>query len=157
MALLSRRRSGSEAPALRGPGRSRPVMLVTLGVPFDAQASAFAVESAVEAGQPLLVVNVVDLPLAPAAVAFGYDSVEDPAELAEALLAPVALAASLGVEVERLRVKSPHRVAALLEIVAERRPGLLVFGPDRELLQRRLYRRAERAVRERTSCLVWIP
>jgi hypothetical protein len=60
------------------------------------------------------------------------------------------------VQVERLRVCSPHPIDALLEVVAERRPGLLVFGPDRSQLSRRRYRKAERAVRERASCLVWV-
>jgi hypothetical protein len=47
-------------------------------------------------------------------------------------------------------------VDALLEVVAEREPALLVFGPDRAQLSRRRYRKAERAVRERVSCLVWM-
>jgi hypothetical protein len=132
-------------------------MLATFAVPFDERASAFAIESALESGRPLVVVNVVELPLAPAAVIFGYDAVEDPPELAQALSAPASLAASLGIQVERLRVKSPHRVAALLEVVAERRPGLLVLGPDRDRMKPRFYRKAERAVRERAACLVWVP
>jgi hypothetical protein len=54
-------------------------------------------------------------------------------------------------------VCSPHPVDALLEIVAERDPAVLVFGPDRRHLSSRRFRKAERAVRERTSCLVWVP
>lgn len=150
-------RSDERVLATRAAGAGRGVMLATFAVPFDARAVSFAVESAVEAGQPLLVVNVVELPLAPAAVLLGYDSVDDPPELARALYAPVELAASLGVAVERLRVKSPHRVDALLEVVAERRPGMLVFGPQQARMSRRLYRKAERAVRERSGCLVWVP
>jgi hypothetical protein len=41
--------------------------------------------------------------------------------------------------------------------VRERDPGVLVFGPDRTRLKPRRYRRAEKAVRERVSCLVWTP
>ena len=44
---------------------------------------------------------------------------------------------------------------ALLELVGERKPGLLVFGPDRSLLSRRRYRKAAAAVRE-APCLVWL-
>lgn len=155
MPVLARGRSRGEAPVLDAAGRSRPVMLATLGVPFDERAAAFAVESALETGRPLVVVNVVDLPLAPAAIVLGYDSVDDPPALAQALQRPAVLAAALGVEVERLRVKSPHRVAALVEVVNERRPGLLVLGPQRALVPGRLYRKAERTVRARTGCLVW--
>jgi hypothetical protein len=66
------------------------------------------------------------------------------------------LARALGVEIERLRVLSAHPLDALVELVAEREPSLLVFGPDRARLSRRRYRKATRAVREATSCLVWI-
>jgi hypothetical protein len=48
-------------------------------------------------------------------------------------------------------------VTALLELAAEREPGLLVFGPDRALLKGRVYRKAVRALRERATCLVWTP
>ena len=43
----------------------RPVMLATLGVPFDPDAASYAVDTAVESGQPLIVANVTQLePLA---------------------------------------------------------------------------------------------
>jgi hypothetical protein len=44
----------------------------------------------------------------------------------------------------------------LIELAAEREPGLLVFGPDRALLSGRLYRKAVRALRETSFCLVWV-
>ena len=43
---------------------ARPVMLVTFDVPVRADAAALAVDSAVESGQQLLLVNLVDLPSA---------------------------------------------------------------------------------------------
>ena len=135
----------------------RPVLLATLGVPFDPAASAFAVDSAVESGQPLLVVNAVELPPLAMSVAMHYDQLPDTPEDAESLRAPARLAQALGVEVERLRVQSPRPLTALLEVVAERGPGLLVFGPDRTRLGRRAYRKAAKAVRERAACLVWLP
>jgi nucleotide-binding universal stress UspA family protein len=132
------------------------VLLATLGVPFDPDASSFAVEAAVESGEPLLVVNVVELPPLGMSVAMGYDQLPNSPEQEEALRAPAALAVSLGVPVERLRVKSPRPVEALVQVVAERAPGLLVFGPDRKRLTPRTYRKAARAVRERAACLVWL-
>jgi nucleotide-binding universal stress UspA family protein len=130
--------------------------LATLGVPFDPDASAFAVDTAVEAGQPLIVANVVELPPLTMSVNLGYDQLPDLPEDEEAFRAPAALAHSLGVQVERLRVRSPRPVEALLEVAAERRPGVLVFGPDRGRIKRRLYRKAAKAIRERAACLVWL-
>jgi hypothetical protein len=134
----------------------RPVLLATLGVPFDPDASAFAVDAAVEAGQPLIVANVVVLPPLGMSVAMGYDQLPYSPEEAEALRAPAELAHSLGAEVERLRVRSPRPVEALLQLVAERGPGLLVFGPDRSRLRGRAYRKAAKALRRRAACLVWL-
>ena len=134
----------------------RPVLLATLGVPFDPAASTFAVDAAVEAGEPLIVANVVELPPLGMSVAMGYDQLPDRPEEAEALRAPAELAHSLGAEVERLRVKSPRPIEALLQLVAERTPGLLVFGPDRSRIRGRTYRKAVRTLRQRASCLVWI-
>jgi hypothetical protein len=85
-------------------------------------------------------------------VGYGYIENDD---LQRELREPAELAQSLAVRVERLRICSPHPVDALLELVAERRPGVLVFGPDRSRLRRRTYERAARRVRERAGCLVW--
>lgn len=137
------------------PSAGRPVLLATLDVPFSEEAMAFAVDSAVESGQPLLLVNAAEvLPTVYSFLGYGYVERED---LQDALRKPAELAHSLAVKVERLRVCSPHPVDALLEIVAERDPAVLVFGPDPTRISRRRYRKAERAVRERTSCLVWVP
>lgn len=140
----------------RGSAVSRAVLLATLGVPFDPAASAVAVDAAVEAGQPLIVANVVQLPPMPLSIVMGYDQAGDPPELLAALRAPAELAHSLGVSVELLRVKSLHPIPALLELVAERGPGVLVFGPDRAKLRGRTYRRAAKAICETVTCLVWL-
>jgi hypothetical protein len=134
----------------------RPVLLATLAVPFDPDASAFAVDAAVETGQPLIVAVVVELPPLTMSVNLGYDQLPDLPEDEEAFRAPAALAHSLGVKVERLRVRSPRPVEALLELAAERRPGLLVFGPDRTRMKGRIYRKAVKAIRDRVACLVWL-
>jgi nucleotide-binding universal stress UspA family protein len=135
---------------------ARPVLLATLGVPFDPEASAFAVDAAVEAGQPLIVANVVELPPLTMSVNLGYDQLPERPEDEEAFRAPATLAHSLGVEVERLRVRSMRPVEALLELTAERRPGVLVFGPDRKRLKARRYRKAAKAILDRAACLVWL-
>jgi universal stress protein family protein len=132
------------------------VLLATLAVPFDQDASAFAVDAAVETGQPLIVAVVVELPPLTMSVNLGYDQLPDLPEDEEAFRAPAALAHSLGVKVERLRVRSPRPVEALLELAAERRPGLLVFGPDRTRMKGRIYRKAVKAIRGRVACLVWL-
>jgi nucleotide-binding universal stress UspA family protein len=148
---LRRRISREDVSALdRG---DRPVLLATLDVPFSADATEFAIDAAVESGKPLILVNAAEvLPTAYSLLGYGYVERE---ELQDALREPAELASSLAVRVERLRVCSPHPVDALLEVVAERDPAVLVFGPDRRHLSGRRYRRAERVVRERAPCLVW--
>ena len=134
----------------------RPVLLVTFfGVPFHPAACELAVGSAVEAGQPLIVANLVELPPLPMSVCLGHDHLDYPPEVAAALRAPAERAHRLGVRVERLLVRSPRPVTALIQLASERRPGLLVLGPEPGRLSERFFRRARRAVREKTNCLVW--
>jgi nucleotide-binding universal stress UspA family protein len=146
----------SDAPA--GLDRSAPgtVLLATFNVPFDPAAAHFAVDSAVETGSRLVVANVVELEPLPMSVQLGVDTVDYPAELAESLVEPARLAQSLGIKVERLRVRSFRRVEALIEIAKERDVRLLVLGPDRRRVKRRLYDKAAAAVRDQLSCLVWL-
>lgn len=131
-------------------------MLVTFDVPFAPGAAELAVDAALESGQCLLVVNVAEVVLGPVSLALRYEYVGTE-EVEDALRAPAELARELGVEVERIRVCSPRPIEALLELVAERGPGLLVVGADPGRMRARRYRRAVRAARERTSCLVWLP
>jgi nucleotide-binding universal stress UspA family protein len=129
-------------------------MLVTFDVPVDAHAAELAVDAAVESGQPLVVVNVVDMPMRPMTASWGMEVVvaED---VDDSLRAPAELARSLAVAVERIKLVSPRPLAALLELVEERLPGLLVVGPDRRRIGRRRLRRAERRIRDAAPCLVW--
>ncbi len=147
-------RAGTVVGADTGVSSSRPVMLVTFDVPVRSDAAAVAVDSAVESGQPLLLVNVVDLPMRPMTASWGQEVVvlED---VDASLRAPAELAHSLAVAVERLRIVSPRPVTALLELVAERLPGLLVVGPDRRRIGRWRLRRAERRICRSAPCLVW--
>ena len=142
-----------EASAL---GARGPILLATLGVPFEPAAAEFAVDAAVEAGTPLVVVNVVELVPGRNAIVLGTSwELHDEAD-SQALAAPAALAWSLGVKVERLRVCSPRPIDALIEVIDEWAPSLLVFGPDRSRLKRRRYQKAVDAVSERVTCLVWL-
>ena len=131
------------------------MLLATLDVPFVEEATVFAVDAAVENAQPLVVVNAAEvLPTTWSLLGYGYIERED---LQRELLKPASLAHSLAVHVERLRVCSPHPLDALLEVVAERRPGILVFGADPERMRRRAYRRAVRKIVDNAACLVWLP
>ena len=155
MPTLHRQRPAPDIAFTSAPGR--PVLLATLDVPFDEEAAAVAVDAAVECGQKLIVANVVEMPLGPLCLNMGYGPVELEDAVQASIRAPAELAHQLGVEVERLRIRSPHPVAALLEFVAERQPGLLVFGPDRTQLKPRLFRKVAKKISQRVACLVWLP
>jgi nucleotide-binding universal stress UspA family protein len=145
-----------QAIARPGGAGGRPVMLATLNVPFDPDAVVFAVDSAVELGQRLIVANFVEQEPLPLSASMGYDDLPYPPEMAQSLAEPVRLALSLGVAVARLRVKSFRPVQAMVEVVAEENAGLLVFGPDRSRIRRLRYRRAASAIRARVTALVWL-
>jgi nucleotide-binding universal stress UspA family protein len=151
--VLTVRRSRPREDVSGVSAAARPVLLATFDVPFAEDAIAFAVDAAVENGQPLVIVNVAEILLTHwSLVGYGYLERD---ELQRELRKPAELAHSLAVRVERLRVCSPHPLDALLAVVAERNPGVLVFGPDRAHVRRRKYERAARRLRERTGCLVW--
>ncbi len=152
--MLTLRRTGPRGDVSLLSSANRPVLLATLDVPFAEDATAFAVDSAVESGQPLILVNAAEVPPTPwSFLGYGYIERED---LQNKLRKPAELAQSLAVRVERLRVCSPHPIDALLEVVVERNAGLLVFGPDRSQLKPRRARRAAKKIRERATCLVWL-
>ena len=148
---------GTDVSTGRG-AAGRPVLLATLGVPLNEEASVFAVDTAVESGQRLVVANVRALEPLRMSISLGYDTLPElTPEVSASLRRSAELARSLGVHVERLRVRSPRPLQALLELVADVRPGLFVFGPDRRALRERRYRKALEAVRDRVTCLVWVP
>jgi nucleotide-binding universal stress UspA family protein len=133
---------------------ARPVMLVTFDVPVDPAAAEFAVDAAVESGQPLVVVNVVEMPIRPMTSSWGTEVVVTE-DVDLSLRAPAELARALAVTVERIKLVSPRPLTALLELVGERLPGLLVIGPDRARIRRRKLARAEKRIRRDAPCLVW--
>jgi len=148
--------SGHVTRQLVAGAAARPVVLATLEAPLTAEAATVAVDAAVESGEPLVVVNAVESSLAPCGLMLGYDSIVPP-DVEESLRAPADLAHSLGVSVERIRLRSPRPVEALLELVAERAPGLLVLGPDPSRIRSRRLRKATKRIRAEVTCLVWLP
>ena len=149
-------RRGPRVPVGPDRAKGRPVLLATLDVPFDPAAVTFAVDSAVELGQPLIIANFVERAPLPLSTMLGYDDLPYPPEMEDALAAPARLAQSLGVKVTRLRVKSFHPIPAMLEVLAEQGAGIFVFGPDRTRIKRLRYLRAARAIRSRATTLVWL-
>jgi len=146
------RSTGAERAGASG----RPVLLATLGVPLDAEAASLALDAAVESGSRFIVANVTTLEPLRMSVTLGYDALAElTPDVSSSIGRSVELAVSLGVPVERLRVRSPRPVTALLELAAERRPGLLVFGADRRALGSRRYARVVRALRAQARCLLW--
>ena len=140
------------------PTRARPVVLATLSVRIDPSAERMALESALEAGVPLVIVNL--LPLRPYPTTFGllgHEGMTLPHEEdLDAVRATAERAAKLGLKTDLLRVTSRRPVQALLEVVSERDAGLLVFGPDLKLTGRLRFRWVARRVRRDGPCLVWI-
>src|SRR4051795_6281348 len=146
------------APTATARTRARPVILATLQVRIDPAAEEMAVASALEAGVPLIVANMLHLPPYPATLMLaGPENATLPHEEAlEEVRATAARAAAFGIRTELLRVSTPRPVRALIEILAERDAGLLVFGPQPGRGRRWRLRAAARQVRRDAPCLVWV-
>jgi nucleotide-binding universal stress UspA family protein len=155
-ALRDRRDVGTRSTAAAT--RARPVLLATLAVRVHPAAERMAIDSAIEAGVPLLVVNLIPLPMyVRTLVLVGPEGTTFPHEEdLDALRSTAQRAADMGVKTELLRVRTRHQVTALLEVAHERDAGLIVFGPDLGLVSRVRFRRAARRVRRDADCLVWI-
>jgi nucleotide-binding universal stress UspA family protein len=153
-----RDRDRTAAPVATARTGARPVVLATLQVRIDPAAEDMAVASALEAGVPLIVANMLHLPPYPATVMLvGAQNATLPHEEAlEEVRATAARAAALGIPTELLRVSSRRPVRALLQLVAERDAGLLVFGPSSGRIRGPRLRAAERRVRRDAPCLVWV-
>ena len=154
--LRDRRRDDVAVPA--EPTRGRPVVLATLAVRVHPSAERMAIDSAIEAGVPLLIVNLIPLPPYPRTlmlVGAAGTTLPHEEDLDE-LRATARRAADLGVKTELLRVHTRHAVAALLEILHERDAGLLVFGPHLGMVGRLRFKRTASRVRREADCLVWV-
>jgi nucleotide-binding universal stress UspA family protein len=154
--LIDRRKGRSEQGGI--PTRARPVVLATLSVRVDPSAERMAIDSALEAGVPLVLVNILRFrPYPTTLVLLGPEGMNLPHEEdLDAVRATAARAAQLGVKTELLRVTTRRPVAALLEIVTERDAGLLVFGPHLGRVGRARFRWTARRIRREANCLVWI-
>ena len=153
--LLRQHTSVPTTPPTTGGSRSRPVVLATLAVPFDPESARVALQAAMEGHVRLIVVDAVEMPLWPQAMAVRRADLELD-EDREQIRKMVGHAQALGLEVEHLRVRSPRPVSALLEVAGEREAALLVLGPDPARLKPRLFKRAVRRVRRSASCLIWV-
>ena len=107
------------------------MLLATLQVRVDPSAERMAIDSALEASVPLLVVNLIRLPpFATTIILAGPEHTTLPHEEdLEAVRATANRAAELGVKTELLRVRTKRPVQALLQVAGERDAGLIVFGP----------------------------
>jgi hypothetical protein len=116
-----------------------------------------AFESALEAGVPLILASMIQLPPYSMTIRMAPQYVTMPHEEdLDAVRATAQRGAALGIPTELLRVTSIHPIRALIELVQEREAGLLVFGPDRTRTSRWRCWAAARIVRAKAPCLVWI-
>jgi nucleotide-binding universal stress UspA family protein len=157
MAEILDRPRDTPTPPSAGKSRARPVILGTLSVRVHPAAERVALESAAEAGVPLIIANMIAMPNYPMTMIFApqYTTLPHEEDL-DAVRETAARAAAQGIKTELLRVTSPHPVRALLELALERDAGLLVFGPDLKGVSRLRFRVTARIVRRNASCLVWI-
>jgi Universal stress protein family len=154
--IIDRPNEGTPSSVATG-GPSRPVVLATLSVRIEANAERMAIESALEAGVPLIIANMLRMPafattmrLAPQYATLPHE------EDLDAVRATAHRAAAWGIPTELLRIMSPRPLTALIELIQERRPGLVVLGPDVRRTSRWRLRMAARRVRSEADCLVWI-
>jgi hypothetical protein len=128
-----------------------------LAVRVDPSAERVALESALEAGVPLIVANMIMLPAYPMTLILAPEYATLPHEEdLDAVRATAHRAAALGIKTELLRISTQHPVKALLALASERDAGLLVFGPDVRRTNRVRFWAAARKVRRGANCLVWI-
>jgi hypothetical protein len=139
------------------PSSPRPVVLATLSVRVDPRAERMAIESAAQTRAPLIVANMLWLPPHPTTLTLAREHATLPHEEdLEAVRETARRAAAAGVRTELLRISSRRPLAALIELISERRAGLVVLGPDPRRTPRWWLWAATRRVRRRADCLVWI-
>ena len=133
------------------------MVLATLSVRVDPRAERMAIDSALEVGAPLIIANMLMLPAYPTTVMLArqYATLPHEEDLEE-VRATANRAAALGIRTELLRITSRRPLAALVELIQERRAALVVLGPDVRRTSRLQLWLAARLVRRRTDCLVWI-
>jgi len=131
----------------------RPVMLITLNVPFDPAAITFALETAAETGAELYICDAIPLEYRNS---IGHVARQYAEQHNRRYLDEVARTArDRGIRTTQLAFHNPKPIQATLEVLSQESVGLLVFGPDKTRLGRWAFRRAARRLRESASCLVW--
>ncbi len=135
----------------------RPVILATFSVRIDPRAERMAFDSALDVGARLIIANLMMLPPYPTTIMLAREYATLPHEEdLEAVRATAARASALGIGTELQRISSRRPLAALVELISERRASLVVLGPDMRRTPRWQLRLAARRVRRRTDCLIWI-
>ena len=163
----SRRRAATiSAAASETPGFGEErghVLLATFDVPFDSAAAAFATHAAADGSRRLIIANIVEVaPLAFERVSrFPTDFMlgHDVTTYLPGLAASVAIldeARALGIRTEQVQSHCFRRVACLIDLARELEIGMLVLGPDRRKVGRRVCRKAAVQMREQLTCLVWV-
>ena len=136
---------------------SRPVVLATLQVRVDPAAERRALDSALETRARLIIANMLWLPAQPTTLMLAREQLTLPHEEdLDEVRATAARAAARGIPTELLRISSPRPLQALIELLEERRAGLVVLGPDPQRSPRWWRWAAARRIRKRADCLVWI-
>jgi hypothetical protein len=157
MAQVADRADVSPGASAEAPAGARPVLLATLSVRIDPSAERMAFESALDAGSLLIIANMIALRPYPMTMILAPEYLTLPHEEdLDAVRATAERAAARGIKTELLRVSSGHPLSALIELVRERKVGLLVLGPDLRRTSRWRLRLAARRVRRDAPCLVWI-
>ena len=131
----------------------RPVMLLTVDVPFDPECVRVAIDAAGEAGSELLICDVIPLAVGNPASRPGRSFGDHDALLSSEAAARQAV--ERGVRTAEYVFHNPRPERAALEIARQRNVGLLVFAPDAERFGRRRHARAARRIRRGADCLVW--
>lgn len=156
MTTVDQRRR-TDPPLPPGAEEPRPVVLATLSVRVDPAAERVAIESAIETGARLIIANMLMLPPYPTTLVLAREHATLPHEEdLEAVRETAQRAAARGVRTELLRISSRRPLVALIELIRDRRPGLVVLGPDVSRTPRWWLWLAARRVRRQTECLVWI-
>jgi hypothetical protein len=153
VAGLTIERPGADRGRENAAHKVRPVMLLTLNVPFDPTATTFALDTAAETGAELYVCDGIPIntsnPAAGVSRSFGTPETQADAR------AIARDAAGRGIKVTELVFHHPRPVTAALAVTRDEHVGLLVFGPDRRRLGRWFFRSANRRLRREAPCLVW--
>jgi hypothetical protein len=157
MAQVADRADVSPGASTEASSGARPVVLATLSVRIDPSAERMAFESALDAGSLLIIANMITMRAYPMTMILAPQYITLPHEEdLDAVRATAERAVARGIKTELLRVTTRHPLSALIDLIRERRAGLLVLGPDISRTSRWHLRLAARRVRRDAPCLVWI-